>query len=154
MHAFFELRFDPNTQVRVGVTANTRAASLLGMQLQELLDRLERYDVPLPLGPLDAVAMFLHALSAARDDVDTCYHRLSPSAGQQGSSESMAARRSPPPPSVLVCSITAKAFDTFGRVHKVAHPIPHPPPSIFLHPPPAQHVVGFHFTNTCLILAV
>jgi hypothetical protein len=127
VHAFFELHFDPDTQMRVGAAANTRAANLLGMQLQELLARLEQHDAPLPLGPLDAVAIFLHALRVAREEVDTCYHRLSPSACQQGSFESTAARGSPPPPPVLVCSTTAKAFDAFGRVYKVASPTPpHP----------------------------
>jgi hypothetical protein len=117
--AFFELRFDPDTQMRVGAAANTRAADLLGMRQKELLARLERFDVPLPLVPLDAVAIFLHALSATRKHVDTCYHRLSPSAGQKDPAESMITRRSPPPPAVLVCSTTAKDFDAFGRVHTV-----------------------------------
>ncbi len=119
VHAFLELCFDPDTQIRVSASANTRAANLLGMQLQELLDRLEQYDAPLPLGPLDAIAMFLHALSVARDDVNTYYYRLLPSAGLTGSSQSTPGRKSPPP-AVLVCGTTVKDFDAFGRVHKVA----------------------------------
>jgi hypothetical protein len=123
VHAFLELLFDPKTQARVGAAANTRTASLLGMSHAELLTRLEKCDVPLPLGPLDAIALFLHALGAARDAVTICYCRLSPSAGLH-SAESLLPRESPgawpPPPAVLVCSTTVKDFDAFGRVHKVA----------------------------------
>jgi hypothetical protein len=123
VHAFFEFNFDPETQKRLGAAANARAGSLIGIDHKQLLLRLEQHDVPLPLGPFDAVAMFLHALGAARDDVTTCFCRLSPSAWQQESSEtplpgdSLGAR---PAAAVLVCCTTVKDFDAFGRVHKVA----------------------------------
>ncbi len=124
VHAFVELHFDPKTQSRAGAAANARAASLLGMDHNELIERLKKYDVPLPLGLLDAIALFLHALDAARDAVTTCYCRLTPLAGRTSSDtlqpgDSQGSR--PPPPAVLVCSTTVKDFDAFGRVHKVAH---------------------------------
>jgi hypothetical protein len=120
--AFVELYFDPETQVRIGAAANTRAAALLGIDRTELLARLEKQDVPLPLGPLDAVAMFLHNLSASRDSIDTCYYRLTPSASHR-----LHNHGEPLPPAVLVCRTTVRAFDAFGRLHKV--PPPTSPPS-------------------------
>ena len=113
--ACFELSFDPETQVRIGAVANTRAATLLGTDRLELLALMEKHDVPLPFGPLDAVAVFLHDLSAARDSVDTCYFRLTPSA-------SLLSRTNgePSPRAELVCRTTVKTFDAVGRLHKVA----------------------------------
>ena len=70
-HAFVERRFDPATQACIGTAANTRAAALLGMRLNELLARLNQGDLPLPLMPLDAVAVFLHSLGTSRDRVAT-----------------------------------------------------------------------------------
>jgi hypothetical protein len=132
VHAFFEFLFDPKTQTRVGAAANARSATLLGIEHAELLERLEKYDVPLPLAPLDAVALFLHALGTARDAVTTCYCRLSPSAGQS-SPETMLPSESlvawPLPPTVLVCSTTVKDFDAFGRVQKVSCLPPLLPPT-------------------------
>jgi hypothetical protein len=116
--AYVELRFDPETQVRIGAAANNRAASLLGLDRTELLARLEQYDVPLPLGPLEAVALFLHALSVARDSVDTCYHRLTLSAA-------LHSRPSGGPAcAVLVCRTTVRTYDVFGRLHKASFPPP------------------------------
>jgi hypothetical protein len=125
-HAFLELHFDPRTQLRVAGSANTRAASLLGMAQSDLLERLQRDDVPLPFSPVDAIAMLLHSLRVAREDLDTCYFRLSPSG-----SSFVDAGTPPPavPPAVLVCSTTVKDFDACGSVHKVLPPPPLPKPS-------------------------
>jgi hypothetical protein len=119
VHAFIELHFDPATQMRVAGACNARAASLLGMEQHELLDRLQRDDVPLPFAPIDAIAMFLHSLSVSRDDVNTCYHRL---LLPQRASGIGTPPHEQPPSAALVCSTTVKAFDAHGRVHKVIPP--------------------------------
>jgi hypothetical protein len=114
--AIIELCFDPETQVRNGAAANSRAALLLGMERTELLSRLEKHDLPLPLAPLDAVAMFLYTLSVARDTVDTCYYRLTPSASMR-----LRPNGELPRPAELVFRTTVRDFDALGRLHKV-HP--------------------------------
>jgi hypothetical protein len=84
------------------------------MERTELLSRLEQYDLPLPLAPLDAVAMFLYTLSVARDTVDTCYYRLTPSASLQSRPNGKLPR-----PAELVCRTTVRDFDALGRLIKV-----------------------------------
>jgi hypothetical protein len=123
IHAYIERRFDADAQLCVGAAANSRAAALLGMRREDLLARLERDDVPLPLPPLDAVAVFLHALGTSRDAVATRYFRLVPPAESSSHAEHRAAGSEGPgpdnPPAVLVCSTSAKRFDKDGRVVKV-----------------------------------
>jgi hypothetical protein len=119
-HAYIERRFHSDTQLCVGVAANSRAAALLGMRREDLLAQLERGDVPLPLPPLDAVAVFLHALGTSRDAIATRYFRLVPPAVASHAGYWTAAGAEPgDPPAVLVCSTSAKRFDTDGRVVKV-----------------------------------
>ena len=139
VHAFVEQRFDPATQACVGTAANARAAQLMGMRLEELKVLLERGDMPLPLPPLDAVAVFLHALGAAFEAVTTQYLRISPpdrpasgpeeertdrsaaaamaeSHGADRAGAAAPAARAPPPPTVLVCCTNTKDCDAGGRV--------------------------------------
>jgi hypothetical protein len=112
VHAYLERHFDPETQECIGAAANSRAAALLGMRREELLARLERGDVPLPLPPLDAVAVFLHALGTSRDAVTTKYLRL------YSWAHSPAEERLETAP-LLVCWTSTKSFDSDGRIFKV-----------------------------------
>ena len=113
-----ELQFDPNTHARFGTATNARAAALLGMDWTDLRARLESDDAPLPLTPLDAVAVFLHALGTAGEATAVRYYRLVPPASASPSSFSEEPATAAPPPA-LVCHMSGKTFDDEGRVIKV-----------------------------------
>jgi hypothetical protein len=56
-HAFIVATFHPLNQRRTAISANSRAAALLGMHREELLARYAQHDVPLALPPLDGAAL-------------------------------------------------------------------------------------------------
>ena len=116
---FLELRFNPVSQVRIGAAANIRGAALLGMGRADLLAQLNGGGAPLPLAPLDAIAVFLHALGNAGNATAVAYFRLVPSVSSSASvsEEEAAAMVSEP---LLISHMTAKRFDEEGRVIKVS----------------------------------
>ena len=75
-NGFVCVDLDPNTQERIAVAANSRAAEILGLRRAELLECFERNDVPFPLAPLDAVRCFLGSLLRARDRAATLHYRI------------------------------------------------------------------------------
>jgi hypothetical protein len=113
VHGFVCTNFDPTSQARVRVTANARAAELLGMHREELLARYTRRDVPLALPPLDALRAFIHGLLRTRDADATRYYRIVPPPPGDG-------RAAPPP--ALVCATSARILDPFGRVVQATLP--------------------------------
>jgi hypothetical protein len=126
-HAYLERRFDPSLQTCISAAANSCAAALLGLRREDLLAQLMREEMPLPLPPLDAVAVFLHALGTSRDAVATRYFRLVPApAGNIGTTDSDALAQGEEVAgagAILVCSISTKDFDGDGRLVKVHTPV-------------------------------
>ena len=115
VHAFIRVDFEPATQERIAVSANARAAELLGMRHEELLASYAQHAVPLALPPLDALCGFLHSLRAAYDEAATRYARILVPGG-----------------AALVRVSTVKAFDNFRQLCQVplcsVPPIPRNPP--------------------------
>jgi hypothetical protein len=106
-HGFVRVDYDPATQTRVRVVANSRAAALAGAAggREELLARYARREVALPMPPLDAVCLFLDSLRRAHDDGAVRYYRVMVG----------------PPPGVgaLACVRTAKVFNNRCQLRQV-----------------------------------
>jgi PAS domain-containing protein len=104
-HAFILATFEPATMRRTAISANPRAAALLGMHREELLARYAQHDVPLALPPLDALRHLLHALRhGAFDPASMRYHRMLVDGGRGVA---------------LVCTQTVRIFDDRRRICQV-----------------------------------
>ena len=103
-HGYESVTFDPATQECVAAAANSRAAQLHGMRREELLWRLARRDVPLPLAPLDALRALLHAVARGAEPRATLYYRALLRGGRAAA---------------LVCATAVKTLHPNGLVRQV-----------------------------------
>ena len=103
-HGYESVCFDPATQECVAAAANPRAAELHGMRREELLWRLARRDVPLPLAPLDALRALLHAVARGAEPRATLYYRALLRGGRAAA---------------LVCATSVKTLHANGLVRQV-----------------------------------
>ena len=104
LHAFICVDLAPDTQDRVAVAFNARAADLLGLQPAELRASFATHRVPLALSPLDAVRCFLHSLRNCRSEATTRYCRVLLDKGRSAA---------------LVCTNGSKAFNACGQLCQV-----------------------------------
>jgi hypothetical protein len=103
-HGYESATFDAATQECVAAAANSRAAELHGMRREELLRRLARRDVPLPLAPLDALRALLHAVARGAEPRATLYYRALLHGGRAAA---------------LVCATSVKTHYANGLVRQV-----------------------------------
>ena len=68
--------YDPATQRRLRVSANSTAAKLWGMHREELLARFARHDVPTVFTDLDAVRHFAAEMMAPLESQRVMYLRM------------------------------------------------------------------------------
>jgi hypothetical protein len=106
--ALIGLDFDPSTQIRTNVRANSRAALLWNLRKSEFLLRFANYDLQLPYTEIDWLRVLVLDLRSYFQNVTSHYHRMMVGSG-------MGAR------AMLVCVTKIKTFNGLGRISQVSH---------------------------------
>jgi hypothetical protein len=104
--ALIGLEFDPSTQMRINVRANTRAALLWNLKKNELLLRFANYDLPLPFTELDWLRVLVLDLRSYFQNATSHYYRIMVGSGKDARA-------------MLVCVTKFKTFDGMGRISQV-----------------------------------
>ena len=105
--ALIGLDFDPTTQKRVNVRANSRAALLWNLRKPELLLRFANYDLPLPYTELDWLRVLILDLQSYFLNVTTHYYRMMVGSGKDARA-------------MMVCVTKFKTFSSGGRISQVS----------------------------------
>ena len=106
--ALISLGFDPSTQMRTNVRANSRAALLWNLRKSELLLRFANYDLPLPYTELDWLRLLVLDLRSYFKNVTSHFHRTIVGSGNGARA-------------MIVCVTKIKTFNYLGRISKVSH---------------------------------
>jgi hypothetical protein len=104
--ALLSIVFDPVTQARRNVRANSRAALLWNMRKSELLLRFANYDLPLPYTELDWLRILILDLREYFQNATSHYHRMMVGSGKGARA-------------MIVCVTKIKTFNCLGRISQV-----------------------------------
>jgi hypothetical protein len=107
LFALVGLDFDPNTQMRINVRANSRAALLWNMRKGELLLRFANYDLPLPYTEVDWLRVLILDLQSYFKNVTSHYYRMMVGSGTDARA-------------MMVCVTKIKTFNSLGRISQVS----------------------------------
>jgi hypothetical protein len=106
--ALIRLDFEPSSQMRTNVRANSRAALLWNMRKGELLLRFANYDLPLPYTELDWLRVLVLDLQSYFKNVTSHFLRMMVGSGKGARA-------------MIVCVTKIKTFNSSGRISQVSH---------------------------------